>query len=57
MKPGGGRLWIAYPKGKAIKTDLNRDTLNEHLQQRKWQGVSLVAIDDIWAAMRFKAAR
>jgi hypothetical protein len=24
------------------------------LEAKKWQGVSLVAIDDIWAAMRFK---
>ena len=49
-----GRLWVAYPKGKAVKTDLNRDTLRAFLGDRKWKAVSLVAIDDLWAAMRFK---
>lgn len=53
----GGRLRIAYPKGKAIKTDLNRDTLHAFLQQKNWRGVTLVAIDDIWAAMRFKPSK
>src|SRR5512142_2207461 len=28
MKPGA-ILWIAYPKGKAMATDLNRDILRE----------------------------
>lgn len=56
LKPGG-RLWIAYPKGKAIKTDFNRDTLKAFLHQKRWQGVSLVAIDDVWAAMRFKPSK
>jgi len=53
LKPGG-RLWVAYPKGTTIKTDLNRDTLQAFLQPKKWQGVSMVTVDDIWAAMRFK---
>lgn len=51
-----GRLWIAYPKGKAVATDLNRDTLRAFLEGRKWKAVALVAIDDLWAAVRFKPA-
>jgi hypothetical protein len=51
-----GILWVSYPKGKSIPTDLNRDSLNRALQDHGLQGVSQVAIDDIWSALRFKRA-
>lgn len=50
----GGLLWICYPKGKAIRTDLNRDILREALEAHGLKAVSLIAIDDVWSAMRFK---
>ena len=53
MKPGS-ILWISYPKGSAIPTDLKRDSLRESLAQFGLQAVSQVAIDDIWSALRFK---
>ncbi|HZE87686.1 MAG TPA: hypothetical protein VE090_05810 [Methylomirabilota bacterium] len=49
-----GLLWIAYPKGKALQTDLNRDILHKLLEQYQLTGVSLVSFNDTWSAMRFK---
>ena len=50
-----GILWIAYPKGgSTIKTDLNRDVLRGEVMKLGLVGVSLVAIDDTWSAMRFR---
>jgi hypothetical protein len=49
-----GMLWIAYPKGRALNTDLNRDTLHAAMAARGLTGVSLISIDGTWSAMRFK---
>jgi hypothetical protein len=51
-----GLLWIAYPKGTAkMKTDLNRDVLWQIVEERHGlEGVTLVAIDETWSAMRFR---
>jgi len=51
-----GLLWLAYPKGSAkMKTDLNRDVLRETVAERHGlEGVSLVAVDETWSAMRFR---
>jgi hypothetical protein len=50
----GGIFWASYPKGKAIATDLNRDSLREALQQVGLEAVSQVAIDESWSALRAK---
>jgi hypothetical protein len=53
----GGRLWVVYPKGgKSAGTDINRDILHAHLEARGLIGVTLVAYDDRWSAMRFRTA-
>jgi len=54
VKPDG-RLWICYPKG-GVKagTDLNRDILWRLVEARGLVGVSLVAVDETWSAMRFR---
>jgi len=50
-----GLLWISYPKGTSkIKTDLNRDILRKAMEKAGLAGVSLVSIDDVWSAMRFR---
>ena len=49
-----GHVWISYPKGKSIPTDLNRDSLYRTVLEAGLQGVSQVAIDDVWSALRFK---
>jgi hypothetical protein len=53
LRPGG-ILWVSYPKGKAVATDLNRDILREALAEIGLEAVSQVAIDDTWSALRFK---
>jgi hypothetical protein len=51
----GGSLWVAYPKKTSgIATDLSRDTGWDALKKLGWQGVSLVAVDEQWSAMRFR---
>ncbi len=54
LKPNG-ILWVSYPKGKAIKTDLNRDVVRLALQEVGLETVSQVSIDDTWSALRAKA--
>lgn len=51
----GGILWVAYPKlSSKIKGDINRDTINSAAQARGWTGVSIIAIDEDWSALRLK---
>jgi hypothetical protein len=51
----GGILWVCYPKGgRKAGTDLNRDLLWEALGAVGLTGVTLVSVDDIWSAMRFR---
>src|SRR5512147_1480125 len=55
VKPGG-MLWIAYAKGTSkVKTDVNRDKLWAAVQPIGWQPVRLIALDEVWSLMRFKA--
>ncbi len=56
VKPDGV-LWVAYPKGgKKAGTDLNRDILWGLMSRHGLAGVTLVAIDTTWSAMRFRPA-
>jgi hypothetical protein len=49
-------LWVAYQKGSSkVPTDLNRDILHKEMEKKGFDGVSLVALDDTWSAMRFKS--
>lgn len=52
-----GILWISYPKGDAVGTDLKRDVLRDALAGAGLDSVAQVAIDDVWSAMRFKLVR
>lgn len=58
----GGRFWIAYRKGANRKpaagepAPLHRDTLQGALAPLGLDGVTLVSLDDVWSAMRVKAA-
>ena len=53
LKPGG-LLWVSYPKGKALQTDLNRDIVRTTLADVRLEVVTQVAIDDTWSALRAK---
>jgi hypothetical protein len=53
----GGIFWLAYPKKTSKKhpgVEIDRDSLHARLADLAWEGVSLVALDDDWSAMRFK---
>ena len=52
-----GILWVCYPKGgKKAGTDLDRDTLWAALAKHELTGVTLVAVDETWSAMRFRGS-
>jgi hypothetical protein len=50
-------VWISYPK-KTSKTsgDLSRDIIREAMNVTGWRAVSIVAIDEVWSALRFRPA-
>jgi hypothetical protein len=51
----GALVWIAYPKKTSgIESDLSRDVVCAALSGTGWRPVSIVAIDDVWAALRFR---
>ena len=49
--------WIAYPKAGQLGTNLNRDILWKHMLKKGVQGIRLIALDDIWSAMRFRPGK
>jgi hypothetical protein len=54
LKPDGV-LWLCYMKGGAkVGTDLNRDILWQAAKPYGLEGVTQIAFDDLWSAMRFK---
>jgi hypothetical protein len=46
------RVWIAYRKGRA--GGLGRDALMPAFVELGWHGVSLVSLDAVWSAARFR---
>jgi hypothetical protein len=49
-------VWIAYPKGGKLGTDVNRDILRNTLEPRGVQPVRQVSLDEVWSALRFRPA-
>lgn len=53
----GGLMWLAYPKKTSgIKTDIHRDAGWDVVAADEWLGVTQIAIDDTWSALRFRPA-
>jgi hypothetical protein len=53
----GNLLWISYPKKTSgVATDISRDVGWEPIRAAGWEPVSIVSIDDTWAALRWKRA-
>jgi hypothetical protein len=51
----GALLWIAYPKKTSgMESDLSRDVIAEAMSGTGWRPVSIVAIDGVWSALRFR---
>jgi hypothetical protein len=53
---GEGYLWICYPKGtsKKYKSDINRNTLLAAFGPYGFEGVTQIAVDDDWSALRVR---
>jgi hypothetical protein len=50
-------VWITYPKQTSkLKGELSRDVIREAMNGLGWRAVSIVAIDKIWSALRFRPA-
>jgi len=50
-------VWISYPKKTSrAKGDLSRDLIREAMNGTGWRAVSIVAIDEVWSALRFRPA-
>lgn len=50
-----GLLWITYPKkSSGLAPGLSRDLIRETLKRMGWRAVTIVAVDDTWAALRFR---
>ena len=46
-------VWISYPKKTSrIGGDLSRDLIREAMSGAGWRAVSIVAIDEVWSALR-----
>jgi hypothetical protein len=51
-------VWISYPKKSGpMESDLSRDAGWEPVGDTGFEGVSQVAVDDTWSALRFKRDR
>lgn len=48
-------IWISYPK-KTSKPEgeLSRDVIRETMSRIGWRAVSIIAIDEVWSALRFR---
>lgn len=50
-----GLLWISYPKQSSkVKTDITRDTSWEPVRREGFELVSMVSVDEVWSACRFR---
>jgi hypothetical protein len=51
----GGILWLCYPKKTgALKSDITRDSGWEPVSEAGLLGVTQVALDETWSALRFR---
>ena len=50
-------VWISYPKKTSkLAGDLSRDVIRKAMSSAGWRAVSIVAIDEVWSALRFRPA-
>lgn len=51
----GAVFWITYPKKTSgVESDLSRDILAAAMVEKGWRPVSIVALDEVWSALRFR---
>jgi hypothetical protein len=50
-------VWISYPKKTSKRAgNLSRDVIRKAMSGTGWCAVSIVAIDEVWSALRFRPA-
>jgi hypothetical protein len=50
-------VWISHPKKTSrADGDLSRDLIRQAMSGTGWRAVSIVAIDKVWSALRFRPA-
>ncbi|MFF9562302.1 hypothetical protein ACF1AJ_03040 [Leifsonia sp. NPDC014704] len=49
---GARAVWVVYPKGG--RADVNRDLVAGEARAYGWRGVSNIAVDDTWSAVRVR---
>lgn len=49
---GARAVWVVYPKGG--RADVNRDVVAVEARAHGWRGVSNIAVDDTWSAVRVR---
>jgi len=50
-------VWISYPKKTSkLAGNLSRDVIRKGMSGTGWRAVSIVAIDEVWSALRFRPA-
>jgi hypothetical protein len=48
-------VWITYPKIRSkLASELSRDKVRAILSDLGWRAVAIVAIDEVWSALRFR---
>jgi hypothetical protein len=48
-------VWISYPKKTSkLQGTLSRDIIREAMSAAGWRAVTIVAIDEVWSALRFR---
>jgi hypothetical protein len=50
----GALAWLAYPKGRQLGTDLNRDVIHTLMPELGLDTVRQIALDRTWSALRMK---
>ncbi|HSW58482.1 MAG TPA: hypothetical protein VLH15_08780 [Dehalococcoidales bacterium] len=54
LKPEGV-FWVSYPKiSSGVAADINRNTINSYAAGIGLKGVAMIAVDNIWSALRLK---
>jgi hypothetical protein len=50
-------LWICYPKQSSkMDSDLNRDIIWSIVSKTGWESVTMISLNAVWSAMRFRPA-
>ena len=53
----GALVWVTYPKKTSgVASDLSREGVCEAMNGTGWRAVAIVAIDEVWSALRFRPA-